>query len=164
MKISLTRFLQTGCFGEILVGAAADEIQALLGLPDEVGKSWRKFRYADLWLYGSVEFWLDQSEPQACSNIWIERKGFGLESKFEMPANTVTEDGDLQPYMACDAVEAYLQQHEIASFQPAPKKPDKNGYVFAPRKLIIPASGVSLGFDEDWRLNAFHAERRAEHL
>ena len=164
MNISLTRFLQTGCFGDICVGSIADKIQARLGPPDGVGKSRRKFRYDDMWLYGGVEFWLDQSEPQACRSIWIERKGFGLEFEFEMPSNTVSEDWDLTPFLPRDAVEAYLQQHEIASFQPTPKKPDKNGYIFAPRKLVIPASGVSLGFDEDWRLNAFLAEQPAQHL
>ena len=153
MNISIIRFLRTGYMGEIRVGWAAEDIQALLGSPDGIGKSRRKFRYADMWLYGGVEFWLDQSEPQACRNIWIERMGHGWVGEFKMPANTVTEDWDLQTYMARDAVEAYLQGNHISAFQPEPKKPDKNGYVFAPRNLVVPSSGVILGFDENWLLN-----------
>ncbi len=152
------------CFGEIRCGSTGDEIQALLGPPEATAKSVRKQRYPDIWLYGGVEFWLDQSEPQACRSIWIERMGHGWKDEFKMPVNTVAEDWDLQPYMSRDAVETYLQRNSITASQPAPKKPDKNGYIFAPRNLIISASGVTLGFDEDWRLNAFHAEQRAEHL
>lgn len=81
-----------------------------------------------------------------------------------MPVRTVIEDWDLTPYMPRKAVETDLQRSSIIAFQPEPKKPDKNGYIFAPRKLVLPTSGISLGFDEDWRLNAFHAQQRAEHL
>lgn len=77
MKISLAHFLQTGYLGEICVGSSSEAIQALLGPPEASAKSQRKFRQSDLWLYGGVEFWLDQSEPQACRNIWIERMGHG---------------------------------------------------------------------------------------
>ena len=61
-------------------------------------------------------------------------------------------------------VEAYLQHNAISAFQPEPKKADKNGYIFAPRNLVVPTSGVSIGFDEDWWLNSFYAQQRAEHL
>ena len=84
--------------------------------------------------------------------------GHGWKDEFKMPANTFTEDWELAPYLPRAAVETYLQCSNIVAFQPEPKKPDKNGDVFAPRKLVLPASGVSLGFDEDWRLNVFHAE------
>ena len=157
MNISLLRFLRTGCLGQARPGLAAEDIQALLGLPEATAKSRRKHRHPDIWLYGGVEFWLDQSEPQICRNIWIERMGHGWADKFKMPVKTVTEDWDLQPYMARDAVEAYLQRSSIAAFQPEPRKPDKNGYVFAPRNLVVPSSGVTLGFDENWLLNHFLA-------
>ena len=157
MNISLIRFLRTGCLGEIHCGSAGNEIRSLLGPLEATAKSIRKQRHPDIWLYGGVGFWLDQSQPQACRNIWIERMGHGWVDRFKMPANTVTEDWDLQPYMARDVVEAYLQCNRISAFQPEPKKPDKNGYVFAPRNLVVPISGVTLGFDEDWRLNHFLA-------
>ena len=129
----------------------------MLGPPEATAKSFRKHRHPDIWLYGGAEFWLDQSEPQICRNIWIERRGHGWADEFKMPANTVAEDWNLQPYMPRDAVDAYLQGNYIFASQPEPKKPDKNGYVFAPKNLVVPSSGVTLGFDEDWLLNHFLA-------
>ena len=153
MNIALTRFLRTGCLGELRVGSPADDIQARLGPPDASAKSFRKQRHSDIWLYGGVEFWLDQSEMQACKSIWIERMGHGWQDEFKMPATTVTDDWELEPSQPRDVVEAYLQRNRIVAFQPEPKKPDKNGYIFAPRNLVVPSSGVTVGFDEDWRLN-----------
>lgn len=157
MNISLIRFLRTGCFGEVRVGTAAEDIQVLLGPPEASAKSQRKFRYPDIWLHGGVEFWLDQSESQACRNIWIKRIGHGWQDEFRMPANAVTEDWDLLPYMPRDAVETYLQRSSVAAFQPEPTKANKNGYIFAPSNLVLPSSGVTLGFDENWLLNHFLA-------
>lgn len=162
MNISLTRFLRTGSLGEICADSSAEDIQVLLGPPEAAAKSFRKQRHPDIWLYGGVEFWLDQSETQSCRSIWIERMGHGGQNEFKMPVKTVTEDWDLLPYTPRDVVEIYLQRSGIVAFQPEPKKPDKNGYVFAPRNLVIPASGVTLGFDEEWRLNAFFAQLVAE--
>lgn len=164
MNISLTRFLRTGYFGEICSGSSSEDIQVLLGSPEASAKSFRKHRHPDIWLYGGVEFWLDQSEPQDCRSMWIERIGHGWQGGFKMPANTVTEDWGLLPYMSRDAVETYLQRdsiqrNSIAASQLEPKKPGKTGYIFASRNLVISASGVTLGFDEDWRLNALHASR-----
>lgn len=162
MKISLIRFLQAGYLGEICSGSSAEDIQVLLGTPEASAKSFRKQRYPDIWLYGGVEFWLDQSEPQACRSIWIERVGFGRRGAFKMPTNTVTEDWELTPYQPREVVEAYLQRNDIFAFQPEPKKPDKSGCIFFPRNLVISSSGVTLDFDEDWRLNAFLAQPSTE--
>ena len=144
MNISLIRFLQTGSLGEIRVGWTVEDIQALRGPPNASAKSSRKYRYPDIWLYGGVEF-------------WIERIGHGWDKEFKMPTGFAVEDWDLLPYMPRDLVETYLKDNSIAAFQPKPKKPDKNGYVFAPRNLVVPSSGLTLGFGEDWRLNHFLA-------
>lgn len=158
MNISLTRFLRTGYLGEIYVGSTAEDIQLSLGPPEAIAKSFRKQRHPDIWLYGGVEFWFDQSEMQACRSIWIERMGHGWRDEFKMPAGSLVKDWNLQPYQPRDVVEAYLRRNDIFAFQPEPKKADKNGYVFAPRNLVIPASGATLAFDEEWRLNAFLAQ------
>lgn len=76
-----------------------------------------------------------------------------------MPTGPLAEDWDPQSCQLRDAVEAYLERNNIVAFQPEPKRPDKNGYVFAPRNLVIPASGVTLCFDEEWQLHAFSAGR-----
>ena len=69
MSISLAQFLRTGYLGEICVGSSAEDIQVSLGPPEGFAKSFRKQRNLGIWLYGGVEFWLDQSEPQTCRSI-----------------------------------------------------------------------------------------------
>jgi hypothetical protein len=85
--------------------------------------------------------------------------GHGWNDEFKMPAGFVVDDWDLQPYLPRASVEAYLRHNDIFAFQPEPKKVGKKGTIFAPRDLIVPSSGVTLSFDEEWRLNAFCARQ-----
>ena len=85
--------------------------------------------------------------------------GHGWHDAFKMPAGSVVQDWDLQPYLPRNAVEAHLRSNDIPAFQPEPKKLGKKGVIFAPRHLTVPSSGVTLCFDEEWRLNAFLARQ-----
>ncbi len=83
--------------------------------------------------------------------------GHGWKDEFKMPTGSIMEHWDLTPYSSREQVENYLQQNDIAAFQPEPKKIGKKGAIFAPRHLVVSASHVTLCFDEDWRLCAFYA-------
>lgn len=157
MNISLRRFLKTGELGLLHIGLTGEEVEAILGPPENTAKTTRKFRFPNICLYGGVEVWLDQSSPQVCTGIWIESMGHGWRDEFKMPDGSVVEDWGLQPYLSREEVEGYLQQNDIAVFQPEPKKVGRKGEIFAPRHLIVRSSGVTLCFDEQWQLLGFHA-------
>ena len=158
MNVSLRHFLKTGYLGLLRTGLSADEVQAVLGPTEHFAKSFRKYRSPDIWLYGGVEVWLDQSTPQLCRGLWIERQGHGWKDEFRMPVGSVVEDWDLQPYLPRDKVENYLRHNDIPTFQPEPAKVGKQGVTVMLRHLVVRTSRITLGFDEEWRLNAFHAQ------
>ena len=56
MNVSLKEFLKTGRFGSVSLGMGRAQVESLLGTPDEVGGTSRKYRNPSIWKYGDVEF------------------------------------------------------------------------------------------------------------
>lgn len=159
MNVSLKHFLATGHLGLLYAAMSADEIQTVLGAPDNFAKTFRRHRLPDIWLYGGVEVWLDQSASQTCRGLWIECMGHGWEGEFKMPTGSTVVEWGLLPYMPREEVENYLQQNNISYYQPEPRKVGKKGEVSASRHLIVGNSHVTVSFNDQWQLCAFHASK-----
>jgi hypothetical protein len=57
---SLKHFLRTRELGGIRLGMREDEVAAILGTPDAVGGTSRKYLKPSLWKYGDVELFFDR--------------------------------------------------------------------------------------------------------
>ncbi len=60
MMVSLDEFLRTGNLGDLRPGMSKEEVQTLLGLPDDTGNTSRKYPQPSIFLYGTVELWFRQ--------------------------------------------------------------------------------------------------------
>ena len=58
-KVSLKEFLRTLKLGKIHLGMHEDDVTAILGKPDFLGGSTRKYRKPSLWAYGNIELIYD---------------------------------------------------------------------------------------------------------
>ena len=146
MIISLRQFLQTGCLGELRTGLPPEEVRGLLGEPDDVGGTSRKYPRPCIYVYGAVELYFQRQRPFSLTTIhWeaVERGEFCLSER------CVVQDWDLTPGMAREQVEAFLRSHELAfQRQEHPSLPTTD--------LLLP-SGVKLSFDENGQLYSIYA-------
>ncbi|MEO7714958.1 MAG: hypothetical protein ABIY70_02040, partial [Capsulimonas sp.] len=87
MSVSLKELLRTGVFAGIQPGTPKQQLLDLLGEPDYVGGTSRKYRRPQILVYGSVELYLDHAtRDQFVSVFWdAEAKGeFRFSSRVEV--------------------------------------------------------------------------------
>jgi hypothetical protein len=56
MEVSLKDFVTTGEFGKVTLGLTRSKVKAILGEPDKMGITSRKYPTPSLWVYGDFEF------------------------------------------------------------------------------------------------------------
>ena len=67
IAVSMLAFLRTGEFGPIKLGISRAELQDCLGEPENWGPSPRAKHNADIWKYGDIEFYFNDSS----STLWM---------------------------------------------------------------------------------------------
>jgi hypothetical protein len=151
MKVSLRRLLATGEFGDLRSGMSGQEVRSLLGEPDGMGNTSRKYRRPNIYLYGTVEFWFQRQAPYGLYSVFWES---GDKGAFRLPETCVVEDWDFTPALHFEQVEDYLNEQgyrfEYVDCWDDPRPPD----------LLLP-SGVQITFDDEGRLFAVSASLRA---
>jgi hypothetical protein len=147
MRVSLERFLRTGQLGDLTPGMSRGQIHALLGDPDDVGGTSRKYRRPCIWLYGSIELCFRQSLPQDFYGVFWDAAEKG---PVRLPAHCVIEDWELLPGMPRPEVESWLlcKGIEIADIHPPPK---------SPTTVFLLYSRVRISFDDQEHLYAISA-------
>ena len=141
MRPSLLDFLKTGAIGELRLGLTADEVLALLGLPDDVGGTSRKYPRPSVYVFGSVEVFFTQSRPARCVGLWW----YAHRGPFRLAATQ--PDGQLlSPGMRREEVEARLTNAGLTFHAPAHEEG------IAPTRVL--ASGVTVVLDEDGGLKS----------
>lgn len=69
IQVFIKDFFRTGNFGPIKLGMRRDELEQILGEPDNLAYVHsNKRRYAGIYLYGNIEFHFDES-PE--SHLWL---------------------------------------------------------------------------------------------
>lgn len=135
MIVSLQQFLETGTIGNLRLGVTAEDVRELLGPPDDVGGTSRKYPRPSIYVYGSVELFFSQSRPARCVGIWwyAHRGPFCL--------TTDATQQLLSPGMRREEVEARLTNAGLTFHAPAHEE------------RIVPtlvlASGVTVVLHED---------------
>jgi len=74
--VNLKEFLQTHKLGEIHLGQREHDVAAILGEPDCVGGTSRKYRRPSIWKYGDIELFFDYQMRQISLisiNFWEDR-------------------------------------------------------------------------------------------
>ena len=138
MYISLHRFLETGALGDLRVKISVEQVCALLGTPDDMGGTSRKYPSPTIYVYGSVELFFAQKAPVFCQAIyWYAHRG-----EFRLTSGCVVEDWGLTPGMRRAEVEAYLRQAGLEF-----SSPTKHSTVVA-ETLVLP-SGITITLDDD---------------
>src|SRR4051794_27422331 len=61
MLVSLKDFLASGVFGPVSFGCDRQQLEAILGEPEDVGGVSRKHRRLVIWKYGDVEFYFSRA-------------------------------------------------------------------------------------------------------
>lgn len=144
MRVSLERFLRTGNLGDLTPGMSREQVRSLLGEPDAMGGTSRKYRRPCVWLYGSIELYFRQPDPQDFQGVFWDAVEKGL---VHLPAHCLIEDWELSPAMARTEVEAWMRNKEIGirETRTQPK---------SPTTVLILSSGVQITFDKSERLYA----------
>ncbi len=57
ITVSMQEWFRTGIFGPVRLGMSRAQVQELLGPPDDVGGTSRKYRTPSTWKYGDIEFY-----------------------------------------------------------------------------------------------------------
>ncbi len=55
ITVSLEEALRTGTFGPLAPGMTRAQVESLVGLPDAMGSTSRKYRTPRIWMYGDIE-------------------------------------------------------------------------------------------------------------
>jgi hypothetical protein len=147
MRASLERFLRTGQLGDLTPGISREQIHALLGEPNDVGGTSRKYCRPSIWLFGSIELCFHQPDPQDFYGVYWDAVEKGT---VRLPAHCAVEDWELSPGMARPEVESWLRSKkiEIAEVRTLPK---------SPTTVLLLSSGVQITFDEQEQLYAISA-------
>jgi hypothetical protein len=152
MRVSLERFLRTGRLGDLEAGMSAEQVRALLGEPDAVGGTSRKYTRPCVWLYGSAEVYFRQQPPHDFLAVLWDA---GEKGPFRLPAHCIIEDWTLLPGMARPMVESSLRNMHLAGVE-----------VHEPPQtltaMLVLSSGVQISFDEYGRLYSIHSGPFAE--
>lgn len=147
MHVSLERFLRTGQFGDLKPGMSAEEVRRLLGEPDAVGGTSRKYRRPSIWLYGPVEIYFRQSSPYDMTALFWDA---GEKGPLRLPSHCVVEDWDLQPGMARTELEAWLQAHGLVAIVHALGQETSI--------TLVLSSGVRITLDDNDRLYSIYSD------
>ena len=62
INVSIADFARNGQFGLIALGDSRNSLGSLLGDPDDWGVSPKSLNIADIWKYGDIEFYFDDSD------------------------------------------------------------------------------------------------------
>ncbi len=60
IKVSVRDFLKTGELGPVRLGMSREQVQELLGEPDDTGGNSRRHRVPTIWKYGDLELHFEQ--------------------------------------------------------------------------------------------------------
>lgn len=134
MRISLEEFLRTGRLGKLRLGLSEGEVLALLGCPEDVGGTSRKYCKPLIYLYGSVEIHFDP-KSRTCVLIYIECP---IWKELRFPSHWEIMDWQLKPGMKREEIERILVKTDL-QFK----------YDICYNQFIILSSGVTIGLDED---------------
>ena len=144
MRVSLKEFLNTGQLDDLRVGMPPEQVVQLLGDPDMLGGTSRKYHRHSIYKYGSLELHFARELPFSCVGIYIEYPFDG--SPIRLPPSFEVEDWDLTRACSRVDVERYLKSNRI-SYENA----RQTGLT---QELIIRPGGVRLHFDEGGPLQA----------
>ncbi len=64
VKASMQDFLQSGQLGPIRLGMSRTQVRELLGDPDDIGGTSRKYRVPATWKYGDIELHYERGKDQ----------------------------------------------------------------------------------------------------
>lgn len=122
-------------------------MRELLGPPDDVGGTSRKYPRPSIYVYGSVEVFFTRTRPARCVGIWW----YAHNGPFRL---TASESGEhlLSPGMRREEVEARLTNAGLAFHGPTPEEG------IGPTLML--ANGVTVILDDDGLLYAEAANER----
>jgi hypothetical protein len=111
MTVSLQGFLRTGNLGDLRCGMSKEEVRAILGPPDAMGGTSRKYPEPSLFLYGTVELWFRQQRPHDLTGFWWEA---GEKGEFRLSPVCIILDWEFTPDWTFAMVEDYLNDLGLA--------------------------------------------------
>jgi hypothetical protein len=124
------------------------EIQELLGPPNAMGGTSRKYPQPSILLYGTVELWFRQERPQDLTGLWWEA---GYKGEFRMSPVCEIQDWVFTPEWTFEQVKDYVNKLALPrEYRDQPG--DSNA---AP--LIALENGVTISF-ENGRLYGLHGQ------
>ena len=134
---SLRHFLRTGELAGIHLGLHEDEVAELLGKPDAVGGTSRKYRKPSLWKYGDIELVFDRQTRELCLiviNFW--------EPKIPSGGDAI----NLNPWI----IKGGLRLSQLTSFlaDEGIEYCEVQSINFGARQLLV-GSSITLIFNED---------------
>ncbi len=108
MEVSIEQFLKTGAIGNLHLGMTADEVRDLLGTPDDVGGTSRRYPRPSIYVYGSTKLFFSRSRPARCHSLWW----YAHRGVFRLAGDGAGEQL-LSPGMQRPEVEARLKSAEL---------------------------------------------------
>jgi hypothetical protein len=67
VSVSLKDLIEIGKIGAVCLGASKQEVESILGTPDDVSRNSRSHRKSSLWKYGDIEFHFGPYDE----NLWL---------------------------------------------------------------------------------------------
>jgi hypothetical protein len=131
--VSLHEFLKVGRLNDLRLGLTKDQVIELMGQPDMVGGTSRKYNRPSIFKYGNVEVHFARKLPALSDLIYIENYPVGAHTRLP-ELFVVTEwglSGAASRHEVIDYLSAYSIEHEMTP-QPAGLPPT----------ISIPGSGV----------------------